>query len=131
MCDFVFYEITTYNKEKAKLVLTNSTGNINNSICKYGNIEFATSFKDFHLNLFRDALRIGTKMVLSLGSYGEENMSAKSFMIALANDKSRAEFLDQIISLVVKFNFAGVAFHWIYPGCPQVFFLHFSYRVTT
>jgi GH18 family chitinase len=80
-----------------------------------------TPFKDFHLNLFRDALRIGTKMVLSLGSYGEETMSAKGFMIALANDKSRAEFLDQIISVVVKFNFAGVAFHWIYPGCPQVF----------
>ena len=48
-------------------------------------------------------------------------MSAKGFMNALTTDKSRAEFLDQIISLVVKFNFAGVAFHWIYPGCPQVF----------
>jgi GH18 family chitinase len=58
-------------------------------------------------------------MVLSLGSHGDWNMAALSFTAALMTERSRAEFLKQIISLVEKLKFAGVAFHWIYPGCPR------------
>jgi GH18 family chitinase len=47
-------------------------------------------------------------------------MSALGFMSALATEKSRAELLNEIVFLVTKFKFSGVAFHWIYPGCPQV-----------
>lgn len=136
MCDFLFYALTKYDVNNTRLVLTELTGNILAiALCKYyayqqkfiwAHVTFAffytfVMFTDFHFKLFRDARQIGTKLVLTLGSYGDDNMSPKGFMAALVTENTRAEFLNQIISVVKKLKFDGVAFHWFYPGCPQVF----------
>jgi len=66
--------------------------------------------------------RIGIKVVLGIGSWTSEWMSANSFTKVASDETLRAKFAVQMAAIVKKFNVDGVFLKWTYPGCPMVFF---------
>lgn len=75
---------------------------------------------DEHKSLLDIVRRHKTNPVLVVGSWDDYLMSAMSFSSMLENEKSRANFLEQLKTMVDKHNVTGVAIYWQFPGCPQV-----------
>lgn len=56
-----------------------------------------------------------SKAVLSLGGWGQ----SKGFSKSVINDSARANFINNVLDVIKKFNLDGVDFDWEYPGNVQ------------
>jgi hypothetical protein len=90
------------------------------------------------LLILKDILRIknytslaGIKTAFQVGAYSDsEGMDAEAISLVAGSPEKRSKLLSNILEIAKKFEFDGVTFVWLFPGCPQVTKRFYSLYIT-
>jgi GH18 family chitinase len=63
----------------------------------------------------------GIKTTFQVGAYAEnEGMDPETISLVAGNPEKRSKLISNIFEISKKYEFDGVTFAWLFPGCPQV-----------
>jgi len=63
----------------------------------------------------------GIKTTFQVGAFSDsEGMDPEAISLVAGSPEKRSKLLSNILEITKKYEFDGVTFAWLFPGCPQV-----------
>lgn len=63
----------------------------------------------------------GIKSTFQVGAFYEtDGMDPETISLVVGNPEKRTKLIAKMLEITRKYEFDGVAFVWMFPGCPQV-----------